>query len=79
VDVPKDDPSRYLLGLVGGGGSIRVQRADMVSVAAVREAHAQAVIRAWTASRILPATEPMTASWRTRVRRRLRSAAHRLR
>ncbi len=75
---PLNDPSRYLLGLVGGGESIRVRRADMVSVARAREAHAQAVIAAWKDARPV-APDPMVASWRLRVRRRLRAAQRRLR
>jgi hypothetical protein len=51
----------------------------MVSVAAAREAHAQAVIHAWTVARAASADPVFTAGWRVRVRRRLRSAAHRLR
>jgi hypothetical protein len=75
---PLNDPSRYLLGLVGGGESIRVRRADMVNVARAREAHAQAVIAAWMDARpVVP--DPMVASWRLRVRRRLRAAQRRLR
>ncbi len=70
--VPEDDPSRYLLGLVAGGDTIRVRRADMVSVARAREAHARAVIAAWTASqRAVP--DPLAESWRIKLGRRLRS------
>ena len=76
--VPRNDPSRYLLGLVGGGESIRIRRADMVSVAQAREAHAEAVIAAWMDARPV-GQDPMVASWRMRVRRRLRAAQRRLR
>ena len=76
--VPRNDPSRYLLGLVGGGESIRIRRADMVSVAQAREAHAEAVIAAWMDARPV-GHDPMVASWRMRVRRRLRAAKRRLR
>jgi hypothetical protein len=75
---PGNDPSSYLLGLVGGGECIRIRRADMVSVARAREAHAQAVIAAWMDGRPL-GRDPMVASWRLRVRRRLRAAQRRLR
>jgi hypothetical protein len=74
----RNDPSRYLLGLVGGGESIRIRRADMVSVAQAREAHAEAVIAAWMDARPV-GHDPMVASWRMRVRRRLRAAQRRLR
>jgi hypothetical protein len=73
-----NDPSRYLLGLVGSGESIRVQRADMVSVAEAREAHAQAVIAAWMESPPV-AADPLVESRWTRLRRRLRAAQRRLR
>lgn len=43
----------------------------MVSVARAREAHAQAVIAAWTASPPGPGV-PIVPSWRVRLRRRLR-------
>jgi hypothetical protein len=76
--VPQDDPSRYLLGLVGGGGSIRVRRADMVSVARARDAHARAVIDAWMSSQVATSA-PVVASWRSRVRRRLRAGWRRWR
>jgi hypothetical protein len=75
---PGNDPSRYLLGLVGSGQSIRVRRADMVSVARAREAHANAVIAAWMdAQRV--AGDPLVESRWTRARRRLRAAQRRLR
>jgi hypothetical protein len=73
-----DDPSRYLLGLVAGGQSIRVRRADMVSVARAREAHAQAVIAAWMEARPLVGYPFIESRW-TRVRRRLRAVQRRLR
>ena len=72
MEAHDDDPSRFLLGLVAGGDSIRVRRADMLSVARAREAHAQAVIAAWTATQ-RTAAPPFVASWRVRWRRRLRS------
>ena len=75
---PGNDPSRYLLGLVGGGESIRVRRADMVSVARAREAHAQAVMAAWMDVRPV-AGDPLVESRWTRLRRRLRAAQRRLR
>jgi hypothetical protein len=74
----RNDPSRFLLGLVGGGESIRVQRADMASVARAREAHAQAVIAAWMESRPV-ASDPLTESRWSRLRRRLHAAQRRLR
>ena len=76
--VPRNDPSRYLLGLVGGGESIRVRRADMLSVAQAREAHAQAVIAAWMEGRAGAGVPFVESRW-TRVRRRLRAAQRRLR
>jgi hypothetical protein len=78
VPAHREDPSRYLLGLVGGGSSIRVRRADMASVARARDAHAQAVIEAWMASRA-PGDGAPVASWLTRVRRRLRLVVDHLR
>jgi hypothetical protein len=75
---PGNDPTRYLLGLTGGGQSIRVRRADMLSVARAREAHAQAVISAWMNSRPLAGGLLTESRW-TRLRRRLRAAQRRLR
>jgi hypothetical protein len=75
---PGNDPSRYLLGLFAGGDTIRVRRADMLSVARAREAHAQAVIAAWMEAR--PVVGPSLAESRwTRLRRRLRAVQRRLR
>jgi hypothetical protein len=74
---PGNDPSRYLLGLVGRGQSIRVRRADMVSVARAREAHANAVIAAWMEARPI-AGDPLVESRWMRARRRLRALQRRL-
>jgi hypothetical protein len=55
-----------------------VRRADMLSVARAREAHAQAVIAAWMEAR--PVVGPSLAESRwTRLRRRLRAVQRRLR
>jgi hypothetical protein len=68
-----DDSTRYLLGLEAGGNCIRVRRADMLSVARAREAHAQAVIAAWMDARPLPGP-PLTESRWARLRRRVWAA-----
>jgi hypothetical protein len=71
-----EDSMRYLLGLEGGRDCIRVRRADMISVARAREAHAQAVIAAWMQARPIPGP-PLTESRWTRLRRRAAAAQRR--
>jgi len=71
-----EDSTRYLLGLERGGDCIRVRRADMLSVARAREAHAQAVIAAWMESRPIPGPPVAESRW-TRLRRRAYAAQRR--
>jgi hypothetical protein len=72
-----EDSTRYLLGLESGGDVIRVRRADMLSVARAREAHAEAVIAAWMEARPIPGPSLEESRW-TRLRRRAAAAQRRL-